>query len=54
MAIVFDEVVADVRPDREEPQREQQGGAAKKGPTMEEIQAAIAWRARLNARLEAH
>ena len=54
MPIVFDEVVADVRPDREEPQREQQGRAAKADPTIQEIEAAIAWRARLNARLEAH
>lgn len=54
MAIVFDEVVADVRPDREEPRREQQGASAKGGPSVQDIEAAIARRMRLHARLEAH
>ena len=54
MGIVFDEVTADVRPDREEPAREQQGSAAKAGPTIQEIEAALAWRRRIDMRLEAH
>jgi hypothetical protein len=54
MGIVFDEVVADVRPDREEPAREQRGRATKPGPTIQEIEAALARRRRLDMRLEAH
>lgn len=54
MGIVFDEVVADVRPDREETLREEEARGAKPGPSLEEIEAALARRVRFKARLEAH
>ncbi len=54
MGIVFDEVVADVRPDSQAPSSEQQAKSATAGPSIAEIEAAIARRARLHARLEAH
>ena len=53
MGIVFDEVVADVRPDREESADGARPQVAKKGPSVEEIVVAVERRKRLARRLEA-
>jgi hypothetical protein len=54
MGVVFDEVVADIRPDREETPVESQAMMEKKGPDIDAVTVALARRRRLDARLDAH
>ena len=54
MGVVFDEVVADVRPERGDGPSERSEAPAKKEMNVELVQAALARRTRLDARVAAH
>jgi hypothetical protein len=54
MGVVFDEVVGEMRPDREERPDEQPGSAPPRHTDVDEVRSALARRRRLDARLAAH